>query len=281
MTHPGSEMADAALLADVCAVVRDVARDEVMPRYRRVGHHRKSDGTLCTEADLGAQAVLVERLRALLPLPVIGEEMSAEEHLSAWELGAGSVWCVDPVDGTSNFVHGMPWFAVSVALLAAGRPRLGVVYAPATDEMFSALRGRGSRLNGELLGPGPLAPELRAAMANVDFRRIPPVLGQALAAREPYCSHRSLGAATLEWCYLAAGRLDLYLHGGQKLWDYAAGSLVLEEAGGMVGSFEREDFWGGSEWRRSVVATHHPDLYPVWRQWVDEHLGAAATRVAA
>jgi hypothetical protein len=59
------------------------------------------------------------------------------------------------------------------------------------------------------------------------------------------------------------------VHGGQKLWDYAAGSLVLEEAGGVVGSFEREDFWGGSEWRRSVVATHHPALYPAWRHWVD------------
>jgi myo-inositol-1(or 4)-monophosphatase len=118
-------------------------------------------------------------------------------------------------------------------------------------------------------------------MANVDFRRIPPALGQALAARAPYRSHRSLGAATLEWCYLAAGRLDLYVHGGQKLWDYAAGALVLEEAGGLVGSFEREDFWGGSDWRRSVVATHHPALYPAWRGWVEANLGTAATRAAA
>ena len=260
MNHAGAEEAEGALLADVCALVRSVALNEVMPRYRRVGHHRKPDGTLCTEADLGAQAVLVEGLRALLPVPVIGEEMSADEQRAAWELGAGSVWCVDPVDGTSNFVHGVPWFAVSVALLVEGRPRLGAIYAPVTDEMFTAQRGRGSRLNGERLRPGPIAPELRSAMANVDFRRIPPSLGQALASRAPYCSHRSLGAATLEWCYLAAGRLDLYVHGGQKLWDYAAGSLVLEEAGGVVGSFEREDFWGGSEWRRSVVAAHHPAL---------------------
>jgi len=281
MNYAGREVAEVALLGDVCALVRHVAREQVMPRYRRVGHHRKADGTLCTEADLGAQAALVEGLRALLPLPVIGEEMSAEEQRAAWEAGAGSVWCVDPVDGTSNFVHGMPWFAVSVALLAEGRPHLGVVYAPATDEMFSAQRGRGSQLNGELLAPGSEVPALGAAMANVDFRRIPPALGQALAARAPYCSHRSLGAATLEWCYLAAGRLDLYVHGGQKLWDYAAGALVLQEAGGVVGSLEREDFWGGSEWRRSVVATHHPDLYPAWRGWVDAHLGTMSARVAA
>ncbi|MBL8535415.1 MAG: inositol monophosphatase family protein [Betaproteobacteria bacterium] len=280
VNHAGPEVATAALLAEASAVVRAVAAEQVMPRYRKVAHRRKDDGTLCTEADMGAQRALIERLQAIAPYPVLGEEMTAGDQLAAWDRGAEGLWCVDPIDGTSNFVHEVPYFAISVALMRAGRSVLGVVYAPVTDEMFTAHRGGGSYLNGERIHAGQGAPELRSAMANVDFKRIPKPLGAALVAGTPYCSHRSLGAATLEWCYLAAGRLDVYVHGGQKLWDYAAGTLMLEEAGGMVGTLEHEDFWASAPWRRSVVAARHPTLYASWRQWIDATLRPAVPLTA-
>ena len=96
-------------------------------------------------------------------------------------------------------------------------------------------------------------PHIRNAMANVDFKRLGKRLAGELAAAPPYSSQRNYGAGTLEWCYLAAGRFDLYLHGGQKLWDYAAGSLILEEAGGRDVHADPRRLLG----RRSVAALGH------------------------
>lgn len=267
---PGSAV-DASLMAAVIAAVKAVADTEVMPRYRKVGHERKADGTLLTEADIASQAALVSRLSAVLPCPVVGEEMTAERQRSEWDKGEAGLWCVDPIDGTSNFVHGVPHFALSVALMRHGRPVLGVIHAPVLGETFSASRGQGAYLNGQRLASAGGAPELSGALANVDFKRLPRDLGALLVASPPYLSHRNLGSATLEWCYLAAGRLDVYLHGGQQLWDYAAGSLILAEAGGALGTLDADEFWGDAPWRRSVLAARDPGLYLVWRDWVRRH----------
>lgn len=260
-----------AILAAVREVVREVAAQEVMPRYRKVAHSRKADGSLLTEADVAAQAALITRLQAIVPLPVVGEEMTPAEQQAQWEAGAGGLWCIDPIDGTSNFVHGVPNFALSVALMREGRSVLGAIYAPVADEMYHAVRGAGAWLDDEPLPIRTEVPALRGALANVDFKRLPPALGTALAAHPPYLSQRNLGAATLEWCYLAAGRFDVYLHGGQKVWDYAAGCLILAEAGGCVGSLDSDDFWGGGARSRSVVAARDPTLYADWRDWVRQH----------
>jgi myo-inositol-1(or 4)-monophosphatase len=255
----------------LCDAVRAVAAAEVMPRYRKVAHSRKADGSILTEADVAAQAALFDRLRMIEPLPIVGEEMTPEAQESEWNAGDAGMWCVDPIDGTSNFVHGVPYFAVSVALMRRGRSVLGAIYAPVADEMFWAVRGHGAYLDDEPLPIRTEIPTMQGAFANVDFKRLPKSLGAALVANPPYYSQRNLGAATLEWCYLAAGRLDLYLHGGQKPWDYAAGCLILTEAGGSVGTLEGDDFWGGPGESRSVMAARDADLYAVWRDWVRRH----------
>jgi myo-inositol-1(or 4)-monophosphatase len=255
-------------LERVIAVVRRVAADEIMPRFLKVAHERKADGSLFTEADLAAQDALARGLREIHPVPLVGEEMTAEQQVERWLAGDSGVWCVDPIDGTSNFVYGLPYFAVSVALMLHGRTVLGVVYAPVTDEMFHAERGGGAFLNGERLPIRTHVPHLRNAMANVDFKRLGVKLAGALASAPPYMSQRNYGAGTLEWCYLAAGRFDLYLHGGQKLWDYAAGALILEEAGGRMATLTQDEFWAGDLWKRSVVAALDPGLFAAWRDWV-------------
>lgn len=256
------------MIESVIAAVRGVAAQEIMPRYLRVAQQRKADGSLLTEADVAAQRVLARVLPAIRPATVIGEEMSRDQQLESWLAGAEGLWCVDPVDGTSNFVNGLPYFAVSVALLLGGRPVLGVVYNPVAEEVFYAERGRGAFLNGEKLPIKTRVPALRAAMAGVDFKRLPADLARRLAASPPYASQRNYGASTLDWCYTAAGRFDVYLHGGQKLWDYAAGALILEEAGGAISTLEQDDFWGGSIWSRSVVAAWEPGLHAEWRGWL-------------
>lgn len=257
-----------SLLEAVVQAVRDVAAQEVMPRYLKVAHQRKSDGSLCTEADLAAQAALVERLRALYPAPIIGEEMSEAQQTREWHAGDEGLWCVDPIDGTTNFVNGLPYFAVSVALLRGGRSVLGVVYDPVADEAFYAEQGQGAFLNGEKLPIKGRTPRLSGALANVDLKRLSRPLAQELAMRPPYSSQRNFGASTLEWCYTAAGRFDLYLHGGQKLWDYAAGSLILEEAGGAMSTLKYDDFWADNLWRRSVIAALDRELFAAWRDWL-------------
>jgi myo-inositol-1(or 4)-monophosphatase len=258
----------ASTLERLGTLVRLVAAEEVMPRYLKVAHHRKTDGSLFTEADLAAQDRLVKLLPTVVPVPVVGEEMPVEVQKERWSAGENGVWCVDPIDGTSNFVNGLPYFAVSVALMRQGRSVLGVVYDPVSDELFCAERGAGAFLNGERLPIRERVPQLKNAMAEVDFKRLSAPLAQALAASPPYSSQRNFGASTLEWCYVAAGRFDVYLHGGQKLWDYAAGSLILEEAGGLMCSLDNDDFWAEEGWKRSVLAARTPELFDDWVRWV-------------
>jgi myo-inositol-1(or 4)-monophosphatase len=256
------------LIKAVIHAVREVAQAEIMPRYLRVAQQRKADGSLYTAADIAAQEALALRLREIHPSPVLAEEMSHEQQAEQWLAGDSGLWCVDPIDGTSNFVNGLPYFAVSVALMNKGRSVLGVIYDPVADEMFYAEKGGGAYLNGEKLPINESVKELRQCMASVDFKRISAHLAQQLAGSPPYSSQRNYGASTLEWCYVAAGRFDVYLHGGQRLWDYAAGSLILEEAGGMMCSLKTDDFWADDLWKRSVIAARNPALFSAWKAWL-------------
>ncbi len=246
--------------------VRGIAEEEILPRYMKVARLRKEDGSLFTEADLAVQEALKRELREIRPVPLIGEEMDTKTQKALWE--SEEVWCVDPIDGTSNFVNGIPYFAISVALMRKGRSLLGAVYNPVSQEMFTAAKGEGAFLNGERLplrqGPGTV----RGSIAAVDFKRLEKKLASRLVLFPPYSSQRNFGACSLEWCYLAAGRIDLYLHGGQKLWDYAAGALILEESGGKIGCIERDDFWESPPWTRSAIAARNEALFGEWRDWI-------------
>jgi myo-inositol-1(or 4)-monophosphatase len=249
-----------ALLKAVIAAVKLVTAEEIMPRYLKVAHQHKIDGSLCTEADLAAQSALTKKLQAILNVPVLGEEMPQAEQRVLWEVGHEGLWCIDPIDGTSNFVRGLPYFAVSVALLRAGESVLGVVYDPVANEMFAAERERSAYLNGEKLVGREIEGDLAHSLACVDMKRLKKKLVSALALSPPYCSQRNFGASALDWCYTAAGRYDMYLHGGQKLWDYAAGSLILSESGGHACCIENDDFTLGDIWQRSVIASRNEKL---------------------
>ncbi len=253
------------------SLVREIAREAILPRYLNVARRRKSDGSLFTEADLESQRLLEKALPNLAPGPVLGEEMTQEEQAHLWAEGKRGLWCIDPIDGTTNFVNGIPFFAVSVAYLMDHKPLFGVVYNPATDESFYAARGAGAFLNGSELPLREPAPELKDAVAGVDFKRISNHLGDELAVRPPYYSQRNFGSSALEWCFVAAGRLDVYLHGGQMLWDYAAGHLILEEAGGTAVSLDGGDLLAGPAVKRGVIAASCPSLFTEWRTWLQNH----------
>ncbi|MCK5665742.1 MAG: inositol monophosphatase family protein, partial [Thiotrichaceae bacterium] len=197
----------------------------------------------------------------------LSEEMSlnTQEKLLAT---SDRLWCLDPLDGTSNFAAGIPLFAISLALFVNGKVQIGITYDPVRDEMFSAVKGQGAWLNGEPLKCVPSGFALDKTIAIVDFKRLKPDLVQRLLSNPPYKSQRNLGTCVLEWAWMAANRGHLYLHGGMKLWDLAAGTLILEEAGGYACTLEGESVFRPAMKPRSVVISPDKALFESWKAFL-------------
>lgn len=224
--HPN---ADLKLLT---RLLRATAATEIMPRFQQTSATCKPDGSLVTAADLGAQTHLADALARAFPgIPLLGEEMSETEQSRLLAGAVRSVWVLDPLDGTSNYACGFPGFAISLALIEAGQIVLGAILDPVRDECFTAVRGQGAFLDGTPIRPFAAGPKLSDCLAMIDLKRLPPAALAGLLRPGGFRSQRNLGAVALEWCWLACGRFQLYLHGGQRLWDYAAGQLIAHEAG--------------------------------------------------
>jgi myo-inositol-1(or 4)-monophosphatase len=253
-------------------LVRLAAAEELMGRYKEVSASKKRDGSVITEADLAMQRRLQTELAERWPaFPLLGEEMAASEQAALLRLEGVGLWCLDPLDGTSNFAAGIPYFAVSLALLGEGGVQAAVVLDPVSGECFSALRNHGAWINDMALAAPKEPVTLDDAMALVDLKRLPGPLISNLAERTPYRSQRSFGSVALDWCWIACGRCQVYLHGGQKLWDYAAGSLILAEsggAGGLFDAFEGDATACLSLSPRIAIAASHDTLFTQWRAWI-------------
>lgn len=259
---------------ELALIVRDIADRELPPRFCCKSGSSKPDGSLLTEADIIMQDALAEALQQRWPdIDIVGEEMTEAAQQRAMQHEDRGVWCIDPVDGTSNFAAGVPYYAVSVALLCKDEIKLGVVYDPSRKECFSAAQGQGAWLNGTRMQAQQLSVPLSEGMALIDLKRLPSELAQRLAADPPYKSQRSFGAVALDWCWLAAGRCHVYLHGQQKLWDYAAGSLVLQEAGGKALTLDGEKLFLPSLQPRSAAAALDPDVFKQWIDWLGVRSG--------
>ena len=257
-------------LQELASIVRGIADRELPPRFSAATTTRKPDGSLLTEADLIMQDALVEALTQRWPaIDVLGEEMDETTQQRALQHEDTGVWCIDPLDGTNNFAAGVPYYAVSVALLRKQVIEAGVVYDPSRGECFTAARGQGAWLNGRRLEQRPPRAPLSRGLALVDLKRLPRGLASRLASEPPYTSQRSFGAVALDWCWLAAGRCHVYLHGQQKLWDYAAGCLILQEAGGQAVTLAGDPVFAPSLEPRSAAAALDPDIFRQWIAWLD------------
>ncbi|MCG6860576.1 MAG: inositol monophosphatase family protein [Chromatiaceae bacterium] len=224
----------------LCSLLRSVAETEIMPRFQHAAPRSKADGSLVTEADLAAQQRVCDELGRIWPdIPVLGEEMTLKVQQQRLDDADIGVWCLDPLDGTSNYAYGFPYFCVSLALLRGGKPVLGCIFDPVHNECFCAERGVGAFRDGEPLRLISERTELRECLAIVDLKRLPKEDLPSMGGQSPFRSQRNLGSVALDWCWLAAGRIQLYLHGGQKLWDYAAGQLIASEAGAKSRLFAR------------------------------------------
>jgi myo-inositol-1(or 4)-monophosphatase len=256
-------------------LVTSAALEELFPRFNEIGHDLKANGSVVTEADLAIDKRLKNELSERWPdIEVLSEEMPKQRQDELLRNSKRLLWCLDPLDGTTNFAAGIPLFGVSIALIFKGEPILGVIYDPIRDECYRAEKGQGVWLNERVLIPNDVQVSLNRALAIVDFKRLNPSLSHHLVRQPPYRSQRNFGCCVLEWVWMAAGKGHLYLHGGQKIWDYAAGSLILKEAGGYSASLEGDPIFEASLAPRSVVASPNAKLFEAWQNWLKQHASA-------
>ena len=226
-------------------VARQAARDAgktLKDLFGRVNHVTKKGKTdLVTEADFAAEKIIMDMIHKSFPQDgFVAEE--AGEHRS----NASRIWFIDPLDGTVNFAHAFPFFAVSIGLQVNGDAVLGVVFNPYMDEFFEAAKGSGAFFNGKAIHVSSTSDLVDSLLAVgfpytlhqnphrvMDHMKKMAVLAQAI--RRP-------GSAALDLCYVAAGRLDGYWEEGLKPWDTAGGMIIVREAGGIVSDYHGNPF---------------------------------------
>ncbi|NPA71591.1 MAG: inositol monophosphatase [Gammaproteobacteria bacterium] len=245
-----------------------LAKTEVLSRFERVSAEIKQDGSLLTEADTQMQIKTQAFLEKHWPeFAFLGEESSLETQEYALNSVTGC-WILDPVDGTSNFAIGVPVYSVSLGLIIQGKIVAGLVYDPSRDEMFAARVNQGAELNNTPLTASTPKTTLSQCSSIVDFKRLQPQLATSLATNAPYSSQRSFGSVALDWCWIAAGRGQVYLHGAQNIWDYSAGWLILEEAGGKSCTLEETCVLVPRVEKRSAIAATTPALFDEWMNFI-------------
>lgn len=205
-------------------------------------------GDLVTEADKAAEAAVVEVLRRHVPNhPILAEESGQLDRLDGEE-GEHSeyLWAIDPLDGTTNYAHQYPFFAVSVGLLIDGIPQVGAVFNPIQQELFRAAKGLGATCNRRSIQVSQ-TDELSKSLLATGFaydRHQTPDTNYAEFAHLTHLTQgvRRDGAAALDLAYVACGRFDGYWERGLSMWDMAAGVVLVEEAGGSVTAYDRTPF---------------------------------------
>jgi myo-inositol-1(or 4)-monophosphatase len=232
--------------------------------------HAKGPADYVTEIDRKCEDLLLETVHKEFPdHRVISEEQPAR----AWD--DGITWIVDPLDGTTNFIHGFPFVAVSIGICRHKRVELGLVLDPVRGELFSARRGTGAMLNGRPIRVRHVAALEEALIATgFPFRAKPlidPYLDTFKAIFHRVRGMRRTGSAALDLSYLAAGRVDGFWEAGLSCWDIAAGSLIIQEAGGIV-----DDFWAtGKFLENGHVVAGVEAVFPFLLQQVGERYAPA------
>lgn len=230
------------------------AAGEILSRRLGDSHHimKKGDIDLVTEADLEAEKAILEIIGNSFPRDnILSEEAGTYDNASE------RTWLIDPLDGTTNFAHRFPFFAVSIALEIGGETVLGVVYSPYLDEFFEATKGQGAYLNRkpiQVSGTTTLGESLMATGFPYDIHERPEGVMKLLKEMIVRVQGvRRPGAASLDLCYVAAGRLDGFWEEGLKPWDTAAGAIIVREARGKLSTFKGEKY---TPYMKSIVAAN-------------------------
>jgi myo-inositol-1(or 4)-monophosphatase len=262
MTHP----VDLAACLDAAVEAARRGAEQLEHWRKKFRVREKSRADLVTDADTASQQAVKDVLRDRYPeFSFLGEEDCVGQTLEAIRppSDAPPVWIVDPLDGTSNYVHDVPAYCVSIGLWSDGKPVLGVIYDPRMNELFTAASGRGAFLNGEPIQVSRTA-TLRDALLSTGFPASWAAQQRNLAAwyrvSEQAQALRRTGSTALNLAYVAAGRFDGYWAFDNWPWDVLGGAALILEAGGMLSSTDGSPF---DPFRSDIVATNgriHQDL---------------------
>ncbi len=227
-----------------------------LPKLDKIKVEQKGRNDYVTEVDRNAERAIIGTILKHYPDHAILAEESGQQGDSDY------TWVIDPLDGTTNFLHGFPVFCVSVALMHKNRLEHGAVYDPLRQELFTASRGQGAQLDGRRIRVSKLTSLERALIGTgFPFRDsnipLPPYLKMLQTVLTSTSGVRRAGAAALDLCYVAAGRLDAFWETGLSKWDMAAGALIIREAGGIISGLDgSEDFLDTGH-----VLTGSPKIY--------------------
>ncbi len=243
---------------DIATLAAKEAGTVLKERFGQVHHIiKKGEIDLVTEADLKSESLILEIISSHFPGDnILSEETGDKNKRSA------RTWIVDPLDGTTNFAHGFPFFCVSIALEVDRKLVVGTVYSPYIGELFQAAEGKGAKLNGQPIRVSTIE-NIGDALLATGFpydihQRSEDVLdlfrNMVLVAQ----GVRRAGSAALDLCYVAAGRLDGFWEQSLKPWDTAAGCIILKEAGGVLSTYSGEPY---SPYENTIVGSN-PSVFP-------------------
>lgn len=223
---------------------------------------------LVSFVDIETEKILVDGCQSITPnCGFITEENTIEKAT-----GQEWIWIIDPLDGTTNFLHGLPAFSISIALMHHGELAAGAVYVPTWNEMFTATKGGGAFLNGQRITVSP-SRELKTSLIATgfpyyEFQHVPGFLNALKELMQSTHGLRRMGSAAIDLAYTACGRFDGFFESGLNPWDIAAGILLIKEAGGTVSDYEgTEDCLFG----KSILASSF-QLYPEFYSVIKKHL---------
>lgn len=260
--HPMLNMAIRAAREAGTLITRALAHGKVLRIENKAQHD------FVTDLDRASEAKIIEILKKAYPHHnFLGEESGAQRQ------NAGYEWIIDPIDGTTNFIHGHPYFSISIALRFEEHIEQAVVYDPLREELFTATRGSGAFLNDRRIRVTNASLEGGLLGTGFPFRyheHLDAYLN-TFKALFPYASDvRRAGSAALDLSYVAAGRLDGFWEIGLQPWDMAAGVLLIQEAGGMVC-----DFGGGNEYfKTGNIIGGNPKILKAIQTTIQPYLSA-------
>jgi myo-inositol-1(or 4)-monophosphatase len=240
-----------------------------MNRVHRLDVRAKGQNDFVTEIDMQAERDIIETIHKHYPdHAVLGEETGQK----AGQKGDTEfVWIIDPLDGTTNFLHGYPQFAVSIGVQRRGRMEHGVVYDPLRQELFTTSRGEGAQLDGKRIRVSAQVGLERALIGTgFPYRSnlwLDDYMAMLKTITQQTAGIRRPGAAALDLAYVAAGRLDGFWELGLAPWDTAAGTLLITEAGGLVGTITGGEYVGGGH-----IVAGTPKVYPALLEALAPHV---------
>lgn len=233
----------------------------------------KGKNDFVSEVDRRAEQEIIYHIRKAHPdHGILGEESGTS---AGGDGNSDYTWIIDPLDGTTNFLRGIPHYAISIACRYRGKLEHALIYDPNRDEVFSASRGRGAKLNDRRIRVSKLN-SLDGALigTGIPFRfhqqeKLPAYCRTLETIADQTAGIRRAGAASLDLAYVAAGRLDAFWESGLQPWDIAAGALLVQEAGGLV-----SDFKGGNGYLESGdIVAGNPKCFKAVLQPVNRHMG--------